>query len=149
VFGEDGLALSPWHTTKRNGRRYRYYIPQRDAKEYDGASKLPRLPAAELEAALMQQLRGMMRQPVMISETVPQAVAFYDQLDEAPFTVAMTQLDGIWDQLFPAEQARIVQLLLERVVVSPDHIELQLRANGIGQVVKEIKPAKVTEEALA
>ena len=23
VFGEDGRALSPWHTTKRNGRRYR------------------------------------------------------------------------------------------------------------------------------
>ena len=31
-------ALSPWHTTKKNGRRYRYYLPQRDAKEHAGAS---------------------------------------------------------------------------------------------------------------
>ncbi len=30
VFGNDGRALSPWHTTKKNGRRYRYYVPQRD-----------------------------------------------------------------------------------------------------------------------
>ena len=149
VFGEDGRALSPWHTTKRNGRRYRYYIPQRDAKEYAGASKLPRLPAAELEAAVLQQLRAILRQPGMTCEIVPQAVALNDQLDEAQVTVAMTQLDVIWDQLFPAEQTRIVQLLVEKVIVSPDHIQLQLRANGIGQMVKEIKPSKVTEEALA
>lgn len=106
MFGEDRQALSPWHTTKRNRRRYRYYIPQRDAKEYAGASKLPRLPAAELEAAVLGQLRTMMRQPMMIIEIVPQVVALNDQLDEAQVTVAMTQLDGIWDQLFPAEQAR-------------------------------------------
>jgi len=149
VFGEDGRALSPWHTTKRNGRRYRYYIPQRDAKEYAGVSGLPRLPAAELESAVLQQLRTMMRQPVMIREIVPQAVALNDQLDEAQITVAMTRLDVIWDQLFPAEQARIVQLLLEKVIVSPTHIELQLRANGIEQVVKEIKPVREIEEALA
>ena len=149
VFGEDGRALSPWHTTKRNGRRYRYYIPQRDAKEYARVSGLPRLPAAELEAAVLQQLRNMMRQPVMISEIVPQAVALNDQLDEAQVTVAMTRLELIWDQLFPAEQQRIVQLLVEKVIVSPNHIALQLRANGIGQVVKEIKPARVIEEALA
>ncbi len=45
VFGNDGRALSPWHTTKKNGRRYRYYVPQRDTKEHAGASGLPRLPA--------------------------------------------------------------------------------------------------------
>ncbi|CAE6724120.1 hypothetical protein [Candidatus Nitrotoga fabula] len=110
---------------------------------------MPRLPAAELEAAVLQQLRNMMRQPVMISEIVPQAVALNDQLDEAQITVAMTRLDVIWDQLFPAEQQRIVQLLVEKVIVSPTNIELQLRANGIGQVVKEIKPVREIEEALA
>ena len=149
VFGEDGRALSPWHTTKRNGRRYRYYIPQRDSKEYAGVSGLPRLPAAELESAVLQQLRSMMRQPVMISEIVPKAITLNDQLDEAQVTVAMTQLDVIWDQLFPAEQQRIVQLLVERVIVSATHIELQLRANGIGQMAMELQPARVIEEALA
>ncbi len=43
VFGNDGRALSPWHSTKKsNGRRYRYYIPMRDTKEQAGASGLPR-----------------------------------------------------------------------------------------------------------
>lgn len=57
VFGNDRRALSPWHTVKKsNGRRYRYYIPQRDAKEHADASGLPRLPAAELEAAVFDQV---------------------------------------------------------------------------------------------
>lgn len=44
---------------------------------------------------------------------------------------------------------RIVQLQVERVIVSPNHIELQLGANGIGQVVKKIRPVRLTEDALA
>ena len=53
VFGSDGRALSPFHSTKKGERSYRYYIPQRDVKEYAGASGLPRMPAAELESALL------------------------------------------------------------------------------------------------
>lgn len=49
----------------------------------------------------------------------------------------------IWEQLFPAEQTRIVKLLIEKVIVSPTNIELRLRANGIEQVVMELQPAKV------
>jgi len=49
VFGSDGRAMSPFQTAKQNGRRYRYYVPQRDIKEHAGASGLPRMPAAELE----------------------------------------------------------------------------------------------------
>ncbi len=62
---------------------------------------------------------------------------------EAQITVAMTRLDIIWEQLFPAEQTRIVKLLIEKVIVSPTNIELRLRANGIEQVVMELQPAKV------
>lgn len=53
----------------------------------------------------------------------------------------MTRLDQIWDQLFPAEQQRIVRLLVERVVVSPNDIEVRLRANGIEDLALELGPA--------
>ena len=33
---------------------------------------------------------------------------------------ALERLDPLWDELFPAEQARIVQLLVERVDMQPD-----------------------------
>ncbi len=151
VFGSDGRALSPWHTTKKNGRRYRYYIPQRDTKEHAGASGLPRLPAVELESAVLDQLRAILRAPELIGEVLPQATKLEPTLDEAKVTVAMTQLDAIWDQLFPAEQARIVKLLVEKVIVSPNDLEVRLRANGIERLVLEMgpKPIAQQEEAIA
>ncbi|GAC1405596.1 MAG: recombinase family protein [Burkholderiaceae bacterium] len=150
VFGNDGRALSPWHTMKKTGRRYRYYIPQRDAKEHAGASGLPRLPAAELESAVLEQLRATLRSPSLLGDVVTRAVELDATLDEALVAVAMTRLDQIWDQLFPAEQIRIVRLLVEKVVVSPDDIELRLHANGIERLVLELRPeAAAVEKEMA
>lgn len=137
VFGNDGRALSPWHTTKKNGRRYRYYVPQRDTKEHAGASGLPRL-----ESAVLDQLRA----PNLLGEMLPQAIKLDPTLDEAKITVAMTRLDAIWDQLFPAEQTRIVKLLVEKVIVSPNDLEVRLRANGIERLVLELRPEPVEQQ---
>lgn len=147
VFGNDGRALSPWHTTKKNGRRYRYYLPQRDAKEHAGASGLPRLPAAELESAVLDQLRLVLRSPNLLGEMLPRAIELDPTLDEAKVTVAMTRLDAIWDQLFPAEQSRIVKLLVEKVIVSPNDLEVRLHPNGIERVVLELQP-KMADQCL-
>jgi hypothetical protein len=151
VFGNDGRALSPFHTTKKNGRRYRYYVPQRENKEHAGASGLPRLPAAELESAVLDQLRSILRSPALLGDVLPRAIELDPSLDEAKVTVAMTRLDTIWDQLFPAEQTRIVKLLVEKVIVSPNDLEVRLRANGIERLVLELQPAGVAqpEEALS
>ena len=43
---------------------------------------------------------------------------------------ALERLDPLWDELFPAEQARIVQLLVERVDVSPDGADIRLADRG-------------------
>jgi site-specific DNA recombinase len=82
---------------------------------------------------------------------LPRAIEARSNLDEAKITVAMTRLDAIWDQLFPAEQTRIVKLLVEKVIVSPNDLEVRLRANGIERLVLELRPEPVEqqEEALA
>lgn len=153
VFGHDGRALTPWHSTKKTtGKRYRYYLPMRDLKEHAGASGLPRMPAAELESAVLDQLRNIMRAPNLLSDLVPQAKKLDPTLDEAKVTVAMNRLDLIWDQLFTAEQTRIVKLLIEKVIVSPSDLEVRLRANGIEQLVQELQADRVNtkrEEAVA
>jgi DNA invertase Pin-like site-specific DNA recombinase len=122
-------------------RRYRYYVPQRDAKEHAGASGLPRLPAAELESAVLDQLRSTLRAPEMLADVLPRARQLDPTLDEAKVSVAMLRLDAIWDQLFPAEQTRIVKLMVEKVIISPDNMEVRLRANGVERVVLELLPA--------
>ena len=100
---------------------------------------MPRLPAAELESAVLDQLRSVLRSPELLGDLVPRAVELDPTLDEAKVAVAMTRLDAIWDQLFPAEQSRIVKLLVEKVIVSPNALELRLRANGIERMVLELR----------
>jgi hypothetical protein len=145
-----GSSMMHTYTSKKN-RRYRYYVPQRENKEHAGASGLPRLPAAELESAVLDQLRSILRSPALLGDVLPRAIELDPSLDEAKVTVAMTRLDTIWDQLFPAEQTRIVKLLVEKVIVSPNDLEVRLRANGIERLVLELQPAGVAqpEEALS
>ena len=146
VFGSDGRAMSPFQTAKKNGRRYRYYVPQRDIKEYAGASGLPRMPAAELESAVMEQLRGHLRSPDVVRDVLPQAQKYDPTLDEAIVTVAMKRLDDVWDQLFPAEQMRIVRLLVRQVNVSPNNMSMDLHPTGIQRLVLELHHKKLQPE---
>ena len=146
VFGSDGRAMSPFQTAKQNGRRYRYYVPQRDIKEHAGASGLPRMPAAELESAVLEQLRGHLRSPDVVREVLPQAQKYDPTLDEAIVTVAMKRLDDVWDQLFPAEQMRIVRLLVRQVTVSPNNMSMDLHPTGIQRLVLELHHKKMQPE---
>lgn len=60
--------------------------------------------------------------------------------------MAMTRIDAIWDQLFPAEQSRIVKLLIEKVIVSPNNLEVRLRANGIERLVLEVRHERTDQQ---
>jgi site-specific DNA recombinase len=51
---------------------------------------------------------------------------------------ALERLDPVWDELFPVEQERIVRLLVERVEVSPDGLDVRIRANGLRTLVTEV-----------
>lgn len=154
VQGSDGRALTPWFTRKKNGRLYRYYLPVRENKEHAGASGLPRLPAAELEAAVLEQLRRVLRAPEMVAGVAERATRLDPSLDEAQVTVAMTRLEAIWEQLFPAEQQRIVRLLFEKVIVSANDLEVRFRPNGIEVLALQLQPDpeppdEAVEEAVA
>lgn len=140
VEGFDGRAMTPAWTRKANGRMYRYYIHTRENKEFTGASGLPRLPATELEATVVEQMRRVWRTPEMVSRVSDHATQLDPQTDEAHVWVAMLQIDKIWEQLFPAEQQRIVQLLIEKVIVTPHNIEVRFRPNGLEMLAKEVKP---------
>ena len=54
----------------------------------------------------------------------------------------LTGFGSLWTELFPAEQARIVRLLVERV----DVLEVRLRAEGLASLAAELRqqpaPAK-------
>ena len=137
IFGPTGAAMSPTHTKKGN-RLYRYYVSQDVLKRGPDACPVGRVPAAEIETLVIDQLRGVFRQPEIIVSTWRAARAEQDDVPEAEARAALLQLDPLWDELFPAEQARIVQLLVERVDVRPHGVEVRLRPNGLAGLVLEV-----------
>lgn len=50
---------------------------------------------------------------------------------------ALLQLDPLWDELFPAEQARIVAVLVERIEIAQDDLDIRLRTDGLAGLVRE------------
>ena len=47
-------------------------------------------------------------------------------VDESDVIEALGALEPVWDELYPAEQARILRLLIERIDVAPDGISVTL-----------------------
>jgi hypothetical protein len=55
--------------------------------------------------------------------------------------------ERVQDELLPAEQARIVRLLVERVDVVVDGPEVRLRAEGLASLAAERRQRPVTAKA--
>ncbi len=59
-------------------------------------------------------------------------------LTEGDVIDALERLDPVWEELFPGERGRIAQLLVERVVVRADGLELRLRTDELRSLVAEL-----------
>lgn len=137
IHGPDGTAMSPSHTRKK-GMLYRYYVSQTILKQARTDMPVGRVPAAEVEKIVVDQVRILLRSPEIIVRTWRQARETSPELTEAEVRTALVEFEPLWNELFPAEQARIVQLLVERVDVAADGIEVNLGIEGIGTLVAEL-----------
>lgn len=54
----------------------------------------------------------------------------YPEIDEPTTVLAMRRLGEVWKQLFPAEQVRLVNLLIERVQLLSDGVDIVWRESG-------------------
>jgi site-specific DNA recombinase len=137
IYGPDGAAMSPSHT-RRKGRLYRYYVSQTILKLARTDMPVGRVPAAEVETIVIDQVRILLRSPEIIVRTWRQARETLPELTEGEVRTALVEFEPLWDELFPAEQSRIVRLLVERVDVAVDGIEVKLLIDGIGTLVTEL-----------
>ena len=138
VFGADGRAMTPTHTRK-SGRLYRYYAVAGLAKGEIPTGVVRRVPAAEIEGAVVHELRALLRAPEVVVATWRAARDREGAITEAEVRDALQDLDPLWEELFPAEQARLVQLLVRRVEVHPEGLRLQLRVDGLRSLVADMR----------
>ena len=135
-------AMTPTHT-RRRGRLYRYYICLGASRRGHETCPVRSIAAAEVEGLVLGQVRRLLASPEVVARTITavrqeNGAAEDTVLGERDVIEALGALEPVWDELYPAEQARILRLLIERIDVAPDGISVTLHAAGIRSLVAEL-----------
>jgi site-specific DNA recombinase len=139
LFGPNGRAMSPSHT-RRRGRIYRYYVTREAITDGYGACPVTSVPAADVEGAVVDHVQKLLAAPELVARTWATARREgEDEITEREVTVLLADFATVWAELFPAEQARIVQLLVKRVDVPEDALEVRIRTDGLASLVGELR----------
>jgi site-specific DNA recombinase len=201
-----GAAMTPIHTTRQKTKRYRYYVCSSAQKKGWHTCPSKSIPAGQIEALVVGQIRGIGRDPAVLQETIRQArvrdeerLAELDaerrnldrelarwhaevgklpplpqddptlarladlqerirlaearaarvreeaaavrrrRIDDDDVALALSVFDPVWESLTPAEQARVVHLLVERVDYdgSKGKVTITFQPTGIKTLAEE------------
>jgi hypothetical protein len=106
------------------------------------------VPAAEIERIVLDQIRMLIQTPEVIVQTWRAARNQIPNLAESDVRSALVEFQELWSDLFPAEQSRIVELLVHRVDLQADAIEIALKIEGMTSLCSEIRgPTYLVEAA--
>jgi site-specific DNA recombinase len=135
-------AMTPTHTQRR-GRLYRYYVCLGASRRGHDTCPVRSIAAAEVEGLVLGQVRQLLASPELVAPTITavrreNGAAEGTELEEGDVIAALGALEPVWDELYPAEQARILRLLIERIDVAPDGISVTLHAAGIRSLIAEL-----------
>jgi DNA invertase Pin-like site-specific DNA recombinase len=149
IFTETGCAMTPAFT-KKGTRLYRYYVSMDVIRNraLDENSGPLRLPAPMVEDAVIGEIHRMIRAPEITARTIAVLRREGVKVEEAAVVATLAGFERLWGALYPAEQARIVQLLVERITVGTNGIAVDLRKEGLGLVLRDML-LPVKEEAFA
>jgi site-specific DNA recombinase len=139
IFAPNGRPMSPSHT-RRRGRIYRYYVTREAIADGYESCAVTSVPAADIEGAVLDHVQKLLAAPELVARTWTAAKRNDDAITEREVTVLLAEFATVWNELFPAEQARIVQLLVERIEVQEDALEVRIRAEGLASLVGELRP---------
>ena len=91
------------------------------------ACSISRVPAGEVEAAVIAQVRKVLQAPEVMSQAIREVVALDPTADAQETILTLQSIEAVWDDLFDTEQARIIQLPVERVTVSSTGLRIDVQ----------------------
>ena len=141
IFGPQGRPMTPTHARK-NGKVYRYYVAREVIETDYSACPITTVPAADVEGAVLAQVKRLLTTPEIVAKVWAKARHGDDSITEQDVTRLLADLDTVWEELFPAEQTRIMQLLVERVDVRENGLLVHLRAEGLPSLIAELQEGR-------
>ncbi|MEY3200906.1 MAG: hypothetical protein RIR70_456 [Pseudomonadota bacterium] len=148
LFAPDGDRMIPTFTRK-GGRLYRYYMPSAHKKSGAHPHPVGTIPAGAIEAVVIEQVLAALRAPEMMQAVWDLVRRQAAGVDEPAVVLAMRNLGLLWYELFPAEQRRIVKLLIERVALREDGVDIEWHPMGWSALAGELAPGSIGAELRA
>lgn len=130
--GHCGGLMSPTYTEKRN-HKYAYYICLKDTTRDLSTCPIRRVGAGDMEKAVVEQVGVLFRSPTFVSQ-----VARHLDDDITAVMEALQDIESFWQDLFPLEQNRLLHLLVDRVTVYQDALEIKVKTSGMRGLIKEL-----------
>jgi site-specific DNA recombinase len=148
IFSDTGAAMTPT-STKKDAKLYRYYVSMDVIRNREtGEETAPmRLAAGMVEDAVVTEVRRILQTPEVVTKVITALKQQDSAVSEADAIAALHEFSALWAQLFPAEQARIIQLLVRRVTVTAAGLEVDIRREGIAGVIREMVAPRNLEAA--
>ena len=123
-------------------------IPKADQKYGHGTSATGMIPAPEIERVVVNMVIEALRSPESTQGVWSRVRHQYPEVGEPIVVLAMQRLGDVWRTLFPEEQIRIINLLIERVQLLADGVDITWHEVGWRELAGELTPDTIGGELL-
>jgi DNA invertase Pin-like site-specific DNA recombinase len=147
LYAPTGERMYPTYSRK-NGHKYRYYVSKSEARFGAAGKTYERIPADQIEAAAIAQIKTVLASPEAITAVCQFVQRNGAQITEAVAVMAMHRLGEVWEQLYPAERHRIVNLMIERVDIVPGGLKVKWHELGWKELIGEFAPDSIGAELI-
>ncbi|WP_412059065.1 zinc ribbon domain-containing protein [Bartonella sp. DGB2] len=125
-------ALTAVYTRKKNCI-YTYYKPTKQIHFGAAACKMGPIPAGELDALVVGQIKAFIQSPELVSQVgtyLQQKAGSSKNTALALAHEALKEFERFWQSLKPQEAHELVKLLVRRVVVITDEVQIDMAVAG-------------------
>ena len=129
--GHCGGMMTMAATTRKNGKRYSYYKCSRDSRRAVSRCPVKQVAATTLEDVVFEQISAVFRTPAMAAR-----LAGLNGTDAGGMADALGK--PFWAAATSVEKRRLVELLVERIQLHEDRMDMELKAEGIMALKEQI-----------
>jgi len=133
--------------TRKNGRLYRYYKSSHQLRGRIENCPTNCLSAGEIEGIVISQLLHVFANPDIIVSTWAAIREAGSDLTEQDVRRTLQKIVPVWKQLFPAEQTKLINLLIDRVTVSTKGIDIKFKTIGLENLAQDFASCEERLEA--
>lgn len=132
--GTCGGAMSPTYTHKGN-KKYRYYVGNSYRRHSCEACSKYRISAGEIEEVVASQIKSIFSTPTQSSAITSAVKKLNKNISEQKIWDALKNMDSLWKVMVPAEQKKIINMLIRHIAVNANGLDIEYRAEGIEELI--------------